>query len=246
MASQGTVEVGLATVELPGPVALSHGRLKAGRYARLTVRDAGQGMDEATLGRIFEPFFTTKATGTGLGLASVHGIVAEHGGALDVRSRPGEGSSFAAYLACPKDFAAVAAASGEPAPLARGHGETVLLVDDEQPLVLLGEEMLAALGYEPVGYDSSPDEALAAFRAAPGRFDALLADEVMPALTGTELAAAVHRIRPELPVILMTGHGGEAGRQRHLQAAGVKEVLRKPLLARDIAQSLARHLHPGG
>jgi signal transduction histidine kinase/CheY-like chemotaxis protein len=242
MAGHGTLEVALDTVELARETVLSHGTLAPGAYVRLIVRDTGHGMDPATLARVFEPFFTTKAAGagTGLGLASVHGIVEDHGGAVHVRSRPGEGSTFAAYLA--RAEAAAEALEAETPPLARGHGETVLLVDDERPLVLLGEEILAALGYEPVGFDSSA-EALAAFRAAPGRFDLVLADEVMPGLTGSQLAAAVHQIRPDLPVVLMTGYGGPVLR-RQRRAAAVREVLKKPLLARDIAESLARHLQP--
>lgn len=105
---------------------------------------------------------------------------------------------------------------------------------------MLGEEMLAALGYEPVGFAGAA-AALAAFRADPDRFDLLLTDEIMPGMTGTELAAALHELRPELPIILMTGHGGEVSSHR-LRAAGVCEILKKPLLTRDIAESLARHL----
>ena len=95
-------------------------------------------------------------------------------------------------------------------PCRSGEGETILLVDDERPLVLLGEEMLAAIGYEPVGFDKS-SAALAAFRADPDRFDLVLTDELMPEMTGTELATALHEIRPDLPIILMTGHGGRVG-----------------------------------
>ena len=118
----------------------------------------------------------------------------------------------------------------------------MLLVDDERPLVLLGEEILAALGYEPVGFDSSA-AALAAFRAAPGRFDLVLADEVMPGMTGSQLAATVHRIRPELPMVLMTGYGGP----RPAAPAGrpdIREVLKKPLQSREMASSITRHLRP--
>jgi signal transduction histidine kinase/ActR/RegA family two-component response regulator len=240
MASQGVIDVALDLVALDKERALSHGALAAGRYVRLTVRDSGQGMDAATLERIFEPFFTTKAAGagTGLGLAMVHGIVSDHGGAIDVRSKPGAGSSFAAYFrhaeAPPADDE-----RGE-APLPLGQGETILLVDDEKPLVLLGEEMLAAIGYEPVGFEDS-SAALRAFRAEPDRFDLVLTDEVMPDMTGTELAVALHEIRPDLPILLMTGRGGtvEARRSR---AAGIREVLKKPLLSADLAQGLARYL----
>jgi signal transduction histidine kinase/ActR/RegA family two-component response regulator len=240
MDGNGTLEVALDAVEPAGDLALSHGTLVAGRYVRLTVSDAGRGMDDATVERIFEPFFTTKAagSGTGLGLSSVHGIVADHGGAINVRSRPGEGSVFEVYLARTEAFAASDDQAKAPAPC--GRGETVLLLDDETPLVLLGEEMLAALGYEPVGFDSS-SKALAAVRADPGRFDLVLTDEVMPGMTGTQLAVTLHRIRPELPIILMTGHSGQPQSHR-LRAAGICEVLRKPLSSADIASGLARHL----
>jgi CheY-like chemotaxis protein len=242
MDEHGTLTIALDTVELTRERALSHGSLAAGRYARLTVSDVGRGMDEATAERVFEPFFTTKApgSGTGLGLSTVHGIVADHDGAINVKSRPGAGSTFEVYLARTAAMATAAAPAQAPAP--SGRGETVLLVDDETSLVLLGEEMLAALGYEPVGFDSGP-RALAAFRADPERFDLLLTDEIMPGMTGTELAVALHRMRPELPIILMTGHGGEA-QSHQLRAAGICEVLKKPFLSRDIAESLARHLAP--
>jgi DNA-binding NtrC family response regulator len=112
--------------------------------------------------------------------------------------------------------------------------------DDEQPLVPLAEETLAALGYEPVGFDQST-AALAAFRAAPDRFDLVLTDDIMPGMTGTELAAELHALRPGLPIILMTG-AGRPMRAQHLRAAGVREVVKKPLLAASLADILARHL----
>ena len=126
------------------------------------------------------------------------------------------------------------------APLPLGQGETILFVDDERPLVLLGEEMLAAIGYEPIGFDKS-SAALAAFRADPDRFDLVLTDELMPEMTGTELAIALHEIRPDLPIILMTGHGGLV-ESRGSRAVGIREVLKKPLLSADLAKGLARHL----
>jgi CheY-like chemotaxis protein len=221
---------------------LSHGNLSAGRYVRVVVGDRGQGIDAANMERIFEPFFTTKGvgSGTGLGLSTVHGIVTQHGGALNVRSRLGQGSTFEAYF--PRTERPVPDSSFEPASLPQGDGQTVMLVDDEAPLVNVGEEMLAALGYEPVGFDDSTT-AFAAFSAAPQRFDLVIADEVMPAMTGTELAAKMHRTRPDLAIVLMTGYSGPILADG-LRAAGIREVLKKPLLSADIAHCLARHLAP--
>lgn len=114
----------------------------------------------------------------------------------------------------------------------------VLLVDDEEPLVRLGEEMLAELGYEPVGFSSGAD-ALAALRAEPQRFDLLLSDEAMPGLTGSELAQAARALRPDLPIVLMSGLITPALQQR-ARELGAAAVLGKPLVAADIAAALAR------
>lgn len=242
MEQQGTIEICTERVVLAHDLRLSHGRLASGRYVRLAVRDTGHGIDVQTMERMFEPFFTTKSVGrgTGLGLSTVHGIVAAHGGALNVRSRPGAGSTFEAYFpqtdqpaAREEDLAA--------APVRRGRGETILVVDDEMQLVLLGEEMLAAQGYEPVGFDSVA-AAMVAFRAEPQRFDLVLADENMPEMTGTEFAAQLHRLRPELPIVLMTGHLRAIDAARG-EAAGVREVLKKPLRTQPLAACLARHLN---
>jgi signal transduction histidine kinase len=241
MDNRGVIGIDLDTIDTRVELSLSHGSLAAGRYVRLAVADTGHGIDAATMQRMFEPFFTTKAagSGTGLGLPTVHGIVTEHGGAIDVQSTRGSGTRFTAYL--PQTDAA-AWREGDSMPSAPpGNGQTVLLVDDEKSLVLLGEEMLAVLGYEPVGFDNSR-LALAAFRADPQRFDLVLTDEVMPDMTGTELAGAMHQLRPDLPIVLMTGHIGHAENDR-ARPAGIREVIKKPLLSAAIAQCLARHLH---
>lgn len=245
MKNHGTLHVRLDTVDIDEALALSHGSLAAGRYVRLAVTDTGSGIDAATLERIFEPFFTTKAAGqgTGLGLSTVHGIVTQHGGALNVESRLGEGSTFQAYFPRAGEIDVELQDRRTPR-VRRGHGETVLIVDDEATLVPLAEEMLAALGYEAVGFDQSAT-ALEAFRAAPDRFDLVLTDDIMPDMTGTELAGALHEIRPNLPVILMTG-GGRPIASHRLQAAGIREVVRKPLLSATMADVLARHLLPPG
>jgi len=240
MENRGTLRVGLDIVEVDD-LALSHGRLSAGRHIRLSVKDTGAGMDAETVGRIVEPFFTTKPVGqgTGLGLSTVHGIITERGGALNVESRPGEGSTFEAWFPHAGE-AAVVDAEPLSAEIPRGNGETILIVDDDAPLVPLIEEMIASLGYEPVGFNRSA-QALEAFRATPDRFDLVLTDDAMPEMTGTELADALHHIRPGVPIILMTGGGRPIGSDR-LQAAGIREVFTKPLLSAAIAELLARHL----
>jgi CheY-like chemotaxis protein len=214
-------------------------RLAAGRYLRLAVRDTGSGIAPNVLERIFDPFFTTRevGVGTGLGLSLVHGIVTDLGGGIDVESKPGEGTAFIVYLPW-SSAAAVSSAAEDSAP--SGDGETIMLVDDEEALVRLGEEMLAELGYEPVGFTSST-EALAAFRETPERFQAVLSDEAMADMTGSELAKALRAIRPDIPIVLMTGYASAlftAG----ARSIGVVEVLSKPLVARDIARSLSNAL----
>ena len=184
------LEVTLDVVTLPRERAVSHGTLPAGDHVRLAVLDTGHGMDAATQQRIFEPFFTTKPVGigTGLGLPTVHGYVTQHGGALNVTSKPGHGSCFEAFW--PRTEPEADDAEAPPAPAAAGGGQTVLFVDDEPALVPLGEDMLATLGYEPVGFEGSA-AALAGFRADPDRFDLAILDEVMPEMTGSELAEEI-------------------------------------------------------
>jgi FixJ family two-component response regulator len=124
----------------------------------------------------------------------------------------------------------------EPEALPGGNGEVVMLVDDEEVLVRLGEEMIAALGYEPVGFTSAAD-ALEAFRADPRRFAVVLSDETMPGMTGSQLAERIRAISNEIPIVLMSGYAGAALAARAL-AVGAVEVINKPLVSRDIARSL--------
>ena len=236
----GVLRVVLERVALGEGLALARGTVAPGLYVRLSVKDTGTGIPAAVLERVFDPFFTTKGVGegTGLGLSLVHGIVTDLGGAIDVKTHAGEGANFEIWLPVAGEMAKPPAqAVGE---LPRGNGETVMIVDDEQPLAALVEEMLAELGYEPVGFHSS-SAALQAFRAAPERFDLVLTDEAMPDLIGTELARQIRRYRPGIPIILVSGHGGTR-LAKAAAAVGVSEVLRKPLQRRDLAESLARVL----
>jgi PAS domain S-box-containing protein len=240
MSSSGTLRVALEPADVAAERVLAHGTLAPGRYVRLTVADTGSGMEPATLARIFEPFFTTKEVGrgTGLGLSLVYGIVTDSGGAINVASAPGRGSTFEIYL--PRAEAQVIVVEAADGPVPRGRGERVLLVDDEEPLMIMTAEVLAQLGYEAAPFTDGR-AALHAFEKAPEAFQLVLTDEVMPALTGTELARRVRRLRPDLPVVLVSGYSGPILTQQAL-GAGVSELLKKPVQSRELAAALARAL----
>jgi CheY-like chemotaxis protein len=213
---------------------LSHGDLPPGRYLSIAVSDAGGGMEEAVLSRIFEPFFTTRAAGTGLGLATVLEIVREHGGMMNVRTVPQAGSRFEAWLPCtPTDTSA----SSEALPmLPLGHGQTVLVVDEERGQLSRDEEILAALGYEPVGFTRA-DDALMACRDAPERFDVLVVGHLVPTTRTLEFAAALHTVAPNVPLLLAAAWASEAGADA-LMAAGISDVVHWPIIVSEIAAAL--------
>jgi CheY-like chemotaxis protein len=189
---------------------------------------------------LFEPFFTTRAaqSGTGLGLAVVHGVVAEFGGATDVQSSPGQGSCFTLYF--PECTETLYSHSSLSKATPAGSGQTVLVVDDEPVLLAMIVEMLKGLGYKPVGYSDSI-AALQALKDAPQRFAAVVTDEVMPELSGTRLTEALRAHAPHLPVVLVSGYGGASLASR-AAAAGVTRVLAKPLQRAELARSLAELL----
>ena len=240
MPSGGTLTVAVEAIDISEAREFSHGSLSPGRYARLSVADTGCGMSTTIVARIFEPFFSTKppGMGTGLGLALVHGITTDLGGAIDVVSQAGQGSTFRLYL--PRSDAAAIHSDEEGPALVRGSGQCVLLVEDEEPLMLLTEEMLAGLGYEPMGF-TDVAEALAEFRADPLHFDAAVLDYLMPRMTGTELAMQLRQTRSDIHIVLMSGYAGPILTQEaHL--AGVDHVLTKPLNFRQLADALADEL----
>jgi signal transduction histidine kinase/CheY-like chemotaxis protein len=240
MGDRGTLRVTLDALETAVKRVLGPVTLAAGRYVRLSVEDTGAGMDAATLARVFEPFFTTKeiGKGTGLGLSLVYGIVSDSGGAIDVSSTVGQGSTFTIYL--PRADAPALADDETAGPLAHGNGERVLLVDDEAALLAVTSEVLKRLGYETAAFAHAA-AALAEFEAAPQRFDALIVDEVMPGLTGTELARSLRARRPGLAIVLVSGYVGPMMTERAM-TAGVDEILKKPVQSRELAAALDRAL----
>jgi CheY-like chemotaxis protein len=241
MPQGGALHVSLDTLRM-APRAALIGSVSAGEHIVLKVTDSGTGIRPEVLEHMFDPFFTTKevGVGSGLGLSLVHGLVANVGGAIDVATELGKGTTFTVYL--PRSGDAPAKAADENRPLPRGEGERVLVVDDEEPLVRLATETLESLGYAPVGFTSSVN-ALQEFGANPGRFDVILTDERMPGVTGSAIIREVRRIKPSIPILLMSGFVSGAA-ALEARALGANGVLKKPLLARELATSLARVLHP--
>jgi CheY-like chemotaxis protein len=206
----------------------------------LTVSDTGCGMDSATQARIFDPFFTTKAPGegTGLGLAVVHGVIKNHGGAITVSSEPGVGATFSVYL--PVSDCQASPVVQNSVLLPRGNGEHILFVDDEEALVSVGKSMLEQLGYRVTARTDS-GEALAAFRAEPGDFDLIITDQIMPQMDGADLARALLQIRPTLPVILTTGYSTSMSPEK-AKAIGIGELLLKPNTMQTLGDAIRRAL----
>lgn len=236
MENPGRIEVETEVHEVVGGHLLTHGELQPGRYVRIAVGDTGRGMDKPTQARIFEPFFTTRSSGNGLGLATVREIVREHGGAMNVQSTPGEGSSFEVWLPCLATTTPARELDAPVSPL--GCGETVLIAASDSARLLRDEEILAALGYEPVGFIGA-DAALAACRATPKRFDVLIVGHLGSVKSSLELAAALYKAAPHLPIVLATKWTEEICADR-LMFAGIADVVHWPIVAAEIVAALNR------
>ena len=218
-----------------------HTFARPGHYTLLAVTDTGTGMDAATLDRIFEPFFTTKDTGkgTGLGLATVYGIVSQHGGFLHVYSEVGIGTTFRTYLPV------IAAAERTPVNVeesrpARGGSETILIVEDHEGLRELARETLANLGYD-ILLASDGEEAVRVFQANCERIDLLLLDVVLPKINGPEAYARISAEKEDVPVIFATGYSPEMELLHNAQERGLT-ILQKPYVPRELARRVRETL----
>lgn len=235
MPNGGRLRIATRTESL-GPERLSDTALPAGDYVVLTVSDDGSGMDESTRARVFEPFFTTKAPGkgTGLGLATVYGIVRSCGGNVQVTSAPGEGATFRVLI--PRAYGEVARTiSRERKPLSAGTG-TVLLIEDQAPVLRVMRHTLETCGYRVITA-SNGDEALAAYRTAEGRVDLVVSDFLMPGMNGGEIAATLRAERPELPVLFVTGYT-EGSFTQEDQLPAHTAVLPKPFRPEQLNDSV--------
>jgi PAS domain S-box-containing protein len=236
----GRLQVTLDRCIVDAAHAALQSRLRPGVYARVSVADTGCGMDKATMQRIFEPFFTTKppGEGTGLGLSVVHGIMESHDGAVIVYSQPGEGTVFHLYF--PAHSAEETIETDDAPPVVRGRGERILFVDDEELLVQLGQKMLSGLGYE-VEAVRQPEAALELFRMEPSRFALVITDHTMPGMTGLVLASRIRQVRPDMPVILMTGFNGTLTPER-LSAERIRQMLLKPTTIHALSNAVHKAL----
>jgi signal transduction histidine kinase len=202
MDEPGVIDVAIETRETLRASRVGQGVLCPGRFVVTTISDPGRGMDEATLERIFEPFFTTRLEGNGLGLATANEIVGEYDGAMGVKSTIGAGTQFEIWLP--------SVTSSEPVPVhngtsvfARGVGETILVLETDRARLLRNEEILAALGYEPVGF-TAPDKAAEACVSGGRRFDAALLCQQPGSAAALDFARRLHGVAPSLPIILAT------------------------------------------
>ncbi|MBI5767576.1 MAG: PAS domain-containing protein [Verrucomicrobia bacterium] len=238
----GKLTISIAPAAINADLAQFFTGSNAGSFVRLSVRDTGHGMDEATRRRIFDPFFTTKNTreGTGLGLAVVHGIIKAHRGAIDVESKPGAGAAFHIYLpaATPENDLAEAEATLAP----RGDGEFICIVDDEEVVGTCTKLVLESKGYVAVVYRSAED-CLSALRDAGAGCSLLVTDQTMPGMQGTELVAAIRKLRPTLPVLIMSGYFSKISPEE-LDELGQVELLAKPFTTDELTNSVHRALHP--
>jgi signal transduction histidine kinase len=238
MGEAGRIDVSADAQHLMTARVFSSGELEPGSYARIAVSDAGPGFGEDVAKRLFEPFFTTRPAGTGLGLATVRKIVRDHDGAIDVASAPGKGSRFEVWLPAAKADAPTTADEKTVAPPRLGQGETVLIVHDDRGSLLGDEEILAALGYEPIGFDHSAD-AIAALRSEPTRFDAVLIS-MASVRNALDLVHTLHGISPAQPILLARSSldiGADI-----LVRAGVADLVRRPLVGAELASVLSRCL----
>jgi PAS domain S-box-containing protein len=243
MPKGGRLVVEVEPTELDEEYAYMHPDTKPGHYVRLKVSDTGVGMDAETAERIFEPFFTTKEEGTGLGLATVYGIITGAGGRIDVYSEPGVGTTMKIHL--PASGKRPAGSESQAAPAPRGRGEVILVVEDEPDVRRMAERILTKSGYSVIATGVG-EEALAICGEDDRPIDLLLTDVVMPAMLGTELVARIRPLRPGLAVIFMSGYSHEVLAPEALAGQDGSAFIEKPFSAAELLQVIRGLLDRNG
>jgi PAS domain S-box-containing protein len=245
MPEGGHLVVETAAVNLDESYAGGHMTVEPGRYVMLAVSDTGQGMDDETQSHIFEPFFTTKepGKGTGLGLATVYGIVRQTGGHIWVYSEPGRGATFKIYLPAVEKEADEEGANERPPYSARAGTETVLVLEDEEQVRQLVQSMLARQGYQVLAFGSAED-ALRLCENHPEEIQLLITDVVMPGMSGRQVAQLARERRPNLKVLYMSGYTGDAIAHHGVLDCGV-EFLQKPFSSETLLGKVREVLDAG-
>jgi signal transduction histidine kinase len=238
MDKPGVIEIQIGTRQMTDTTMIGRIGIEPGRFVVVSISDTGRGMDEATLSRIFEPFFTTRLNGNGFGLATARDIILEHNGTLEVQSAPGAGTRFDIWLPSVPCVAPISSqhASGS---ADRGIGETVLVLEMDRERLLRHEEILAALGYEGVGFTGSHEAVQACAERA--RFDAALVCHQPGSNFALDFATKLREVAPNLPIILATTSTRDLEAPL-LAASGVSEVVHHPLISSDLAGALSRCL----
>ena len=243
--SGGILSVSMKERVIIYPMNFSGATIKPGTYVQLTIEDTGVGMSETTRQKIFEPYFTTKApgTGTGLGLAVVHGIVTGHSGFITVYSEPGKGTAFILYF--PVAFERPTHIITEEPRLSgqRGGSETIMLVDDEEDILKYYSELLERFGYRVSAYASSL-EAFEAFKENPKAIDLVITDQTMPGWTGDRLGREMLNIRSDIPIIACSGFSRSLTRKEFIET-GFKDYFQKPIEAEPFLERIREILDNG-
>lgn len=228
MPTGGRLVIEAENAELDDEYAYMHPETSPGRYVRLKVSDTGIGMDPDTVDRVFEPFYTTKSEGTGLGLATVYGIVTGTGGRIDIYSEPQIGTTVKIHI--PATLAAPIANEWETGGRAAGRGEVVLVVEDEPDVRRMAERILTKGGYSVIGVTGGA-AALEVFRQGEQEIDLLLTDVIMPEIQGTELVEQARAIHPNLRVVYMSGYSHEVLAPQALTRDANSVFIEKPFNA---------------
>jgi two-component system, cell cycle sensor histidine kinase and response regulator CckA len=231
MPDGGLLSIGTSAVELDGHYAAEHTEVSPGIHVLLEITDDGVGMDAETVDRIFDPFYTTKAEGTGLGLATVYGIVKQSGGHIWVYSEPGVGTTFKIYLPAADAFA-ISDRPAAPSAESLGGNETILLVEDAEMLRPLVIELLEGYGYTVLAAADGL-EALAVAERYAGGIDLLLTDVVMPNMNGRELSEALGPQHPEMKILFTSGYPSDTIIRHGISDARI-EFIQKPYLGDEL------------
>ncbi|MCP3968685.1 MAG: response regulator [Lentisphaerae bacterium] len=235
MPEGGTLLVSVATIDLNKDDIKDRPDLKKGKFIRLSVYDTGSGIEQDNVFKIFDPYFTTKpiGKGSGLGLSIVYGIIKSHDGAITVKSEVGKGTAFDVYF--PIVEKEEKEEKEETKGIPKGH-ERILFIDDEKMMVKMGKRMLESLGYQVDGF-TAPLEALETLKTNTDSYDIIITDMTMPEMTGDKLSAKFLKIRPDIPIILCTGHSYMIDEKKTTKI-GIKKYLMKPLSLDVISEAI--------